>query len=137
MDVATRAWWTVDLGAIVNVKEVAISQRNNYGKSNICGAIVSTLWFGKFNTCTARVRALAIGKSDTCSGNESLAGLQFWGFVNVCILAIHTTTPTLTHYQLSVNICYDMLCYAMLCYDTIRYDTIWYTVIRQLSNVET
>ncbi|KAI0210332.1 hypothetical protein LSAT2_004921, partial [Lamellibrachia satsuma] len=30
MDVATRAWWTVDLGAIVNVKEVAISQRNQF-----------------------------------------------------------------------------------------------------------
>ena len=32
MDVATRAWWTVDLGAVVNVKEVAISQRDQYGE---------------------------------------------------------------------------------------------------------
>ncbi|KAI0210697.1 hypothetical protein LSAT2_004543 [Lamellibrachia satsuma] len=30
MDIATRAWWTVDLGAVVNVKEVAISQRDQY-----------------------------------------------------------------------------------------------------------
>ena len=32
MDVATRAWWTVDLGAVVNVKEVAISQRDKHGE---------------------------------------------------------------------------------------------------------
>ena len=32
----TRPWWAVDLGAVVQVKEVALQQRNAYGKSCLC-----------------------------------------------------------------------------------------------------
>ena len=32
MQANPRAWWAVDLGAVFNVKEVAISQRNSFGK---------------------------------------------------------------------------------------------------------
>ena len=32
MQASPRAWWAVDLGAVFNMKEVAISQRDKYGK---------------------------------------------------------------------------------------------------------
>ena len=32
MEASPRAWWIVDLGAVFNVKEVAISQRDKHGK---------------------------------------------------------------------------------------------------------
>ena len=32
MEAAPRAWWAVELGDVLNVKEVAISQRDKYGK---------------------------------------------------------------------------------------------------------
>ena len=32
MQANPRAWWAVDMGAVFNVKEVPISQRNSYGK---------------------------------------------------------------------------------------------------------
>ena len=117
MDETTRAWWTVDLGAVVNVKEVAISQRDNHGELRESLNYISdhvtvgnlayylTIYVNAvtymFCICykavsTARVSALAICKSDTCSGNESLAGLQFWGLCQYVYFS-HTHNNTDTH----------------------------------------